>query len=246
MGCLLLTSACLSPSDGQTAAQTPTPSFFPTSTLPPSPIPATPIPESTSTPAPSATPFPRFFTNDFDSSLTGWAMLQAGNDAVPNIQNKDGSLVLQMDSPFTWLYALYGAQDYSDVRIDAQYVNRALTPSTAGLICRYSEEDGWFEYNLSADGTYNVLHGRWLSVGVVDYVPITEGASKEILPSGSIQKFGLACSETTLFLYINDDLFRRVDIARYNLQEGKVGLAVSSYENSPVIIGFDSITVSAP
>lgn len=246
MGCLILITACLSPSGGQTATPTSAPSFFPTSTPLPSPIPATRTPEATSTPVPSPTPFPRFFTNDFDSSLTGWVMLQAGNEAVPNIQNQDGSLILQMDSPFTWLYALYGAQDYSDVRIDAQYTNRALTPSTAGLICRYSEEDGWFEYNLSADGTYNVLSGRWLSVGVVDYVPITDGSSKEILPSGSIQKFGLACSETTLFLYINDDLFRQVNVARYDLQQGKVGLAVSSYENSPVVIGFDQITISEP
>jgi hypothetical protein len=242
MGFLILITAC------QTATPTPTPVIPPTlmATLPPSPIPATFTPEPTFTPAPSPTPFPRFFTNDFDSEWTGWVILQAGNDAVPNIQNKDGNLILQMDSPYTWLYSLYGAQDYTDVRIDAQYINQALTPAMAGLICRYSEEEGWFEYNLSTDGTYNVLFGRWLSVGVVDYVPITQGSSKEILPSGSVQNFGLACSKTTLSLYINETLFRQVDVSRYDLQQGKVGLAVSSYENSPVVIGFDKVIVSEP
>ena len=165
IGFLILTSAC------QSATPTLTPSLFPTSKLPPSPIPATVTPEPSPTPAPSPTPFPRLFTEEFDGSLAGWVILQAGNDGVPNIQTTDSRLTLQMDFPFTWLYALYGAQDYANIRIDAQFTNRALTPSAAGLMCRYSEEAGWLEYNVLTDGTYNVLYGRWLSVGIAEYLP---------------------------------------------------------------------------
>ena len=140
LGLILLTPAC----QPTTATQTLAPSLFPTSTPPPSPIPATVSPEPLSTLAPSPTPFPRLFTNEFEDSLTGWVILQAGNDAVPNIKNENSRLILQMDSPYTWLYALYGAQDYSNIRIDAQFENRALTPASAGLMCRYSDEGGWF------------------------------------------------------------------------------------------------------
>jgi hypothetical protein len=232
VGCLILVTAC------QPATATLEP-FFPTSTPPasPSPIPATFTPEPTSTPAPSPTSFPRMFTNEFDSSLEGWVILQAGNESVPNIKNENSTLVLQMDSVYTWLYALYGAQDYSNVRVDTQFTNRALTPSSAGLICRYSEEDGWFEYNVSSDGKYNVLYGRWLSVGIPEYLPIVDGTSREIQPSGAAQKIGLACFDT---------LFRQVDVARYELITGKVGMAASSYENAPIVIGFDHVTVSEP
>jgi hypothetical protein len=240
IGFLLLTSAC------QSATPTPAPSFFPTSTPPPTPIPATVSPEPSSTPEPSPTPFPRLFTEEFDGSLAGWVILQAGNDGVPNIQTTDSRLTLQMDFPFTWLYALYGAQDYTDIRIDTQFTNRALTPSAAGLICRYSEETGWFEYNVLSDGTYNVLYGRWLSVGIAEYLPIKDGTSKEIQPSGTTQTIGLTCSDSTLWLYINDTLIRKVDVSSYNLTEGKVGLAASSYENTPIVIGFDSVTLSEP
>jgi hypothetical protein len=240
LGFLILTSAC------QPATPTPAPSFFPTSTPLPTPIPATAAPEPSSTPAPSPTPFPRLFTEQFDGSLAGWVILQAGNDGVPNIKTEGSRLILQMDFPYTWLYALYGAQDYADVRIDAQFENRALTPSSAGLLCRYSEEAGWFEYNISADGTYNVLYGRWLSVGIAEYLPITDGTSKEIQPSGATQKIGLICSDSTLWLYINDTLIRQVDVSRYELTEGKVGLAASSFENTPIVIGFDSVTLSEP
>jgi len=240
LGFLLLTSAC------QPATSTPAPLLFPTSTLQPTPIPATASPQPLSTPAPSSTPFPRFFIEQFDSSLAGWVILQAGNDSVPNVKSEKSNLSLQMDSPYTWLYALYGAQDYFNIHIDAQFTNRALTPSSAGLMCRYSDADGWFEYNVSTDGTYNVLYGRWLSVGIAEYLPISDGTSNKIQPSGSTQTVGLTCSDSTLWLYINDTLIRKVDVSRYEPTEGKIGLAASSFENTPIVIGFDSVTLSEP
>jgi len=241
-GFLILTSACQS----TTATQTPAPSFFPTSTPPPTPIPVTTSPESSPTLEPSSTPFPRLFTENFDSSLTGWVILQAGNDGIPNIKTEGGHLILQMDSPYTWLYALYGAQDYTNVHLDAQFENRALTPSAAGLMCRYSDESGWYEYNVFTDGTYNILLGKWLSVGIADYLPIIDGTSTEIQPSGAAQKIGLTCSDTTLSLFINDKLIRNVDVSSYGLTQGKVGLAASSFENTPIVVGFDAVTISEP
>jgi len=246
VGCLFFLAAC----QPAAAVLTSAPSPFPTSTLSAtqSPVPATFTPEPTAsqTPAPSPTPFPRFFTNEFDSSLEGWVILQAGNEAVPNIQSENSSLVLQMDSAYSWLYTLYGAQDYSNIHIDAQFTNRALTPASAGLICRYSEADGWFEYNVSPEGNYNLLYGRWLSVGIPEYLPITDGSSKEIQPSGAVQKIGLTCSDTTVLLYANESLLRKVEVSRYELTEGKVGLTAASYENTPIVVGFDWVTVNEP
>ena len=242
IGCLILITACQPAAD----AATPAPSLFPTSTLPPSSIPATASPAPLPTLEPSPTPFPRLFTNEFDSDLTGWVILQAGNDSVPNIKNENSHLILQMDSPYIWLYALYGTQDYSNIRIAAQFENRALTPASAGLMCRYSDEGGWLEYNVSTDGTYNVLYGKWLSPGIADYLPIMDGTSNEILPSGSTQKIGLTCSDAVLWLYINDKLIRKVDVTRYELNEGKIGLTTSSFENTPIVTAFDWVTVSEP
>ena len=241
IGCLLLITACQS--------ATPTPELFPSPTAtfpPPTPIPATTTPEPLPTPEPSPTPLPRFFTHQFDASLAGWVILQAGNESVPNISTKDSTLRLQMDSPYTWLYALYGMQDYADVHIETEFVNSALSPAAIGLVCRYTETDGWFEYNISTNGTYNVLYGRWLDTGIADYLPIIDGASKEIGQSGSIQRIGLTCAGTTLQLYINETLVRSMDVTSYELAEGKVGLTASSFENVPVIAVFDWITVNEP
>jgi hypothetical protein len=113
-------------------------------------------------------------------------------------------------------------------------------------MCRYSDEGGWLEYSVSTDGTYNVLYGKWLSPGIADYLPIIDGTSSQIQPTGSTQKIGLTCSDSSLWLYINDKLIRKVDVARYELAEGKVGVTTSSFENTPIVTAFDWVTVSEP
>ena len=244
LGCLLFVTAC------QRVTATPAPEtfLFPTSTTLPTLLPASPTPELTATPTfePSPTALPRFFVQDFNDSIAGWVILQAGNDSVPAVNVADGSLLLQVDSPFTWLYALYGPEDYADIRIETQYQNLAGTPASAGLICRYSETDGWLEFNLSTDGLYNILYGKWLALGVAEYTPITDGTIKDAQPSGASQSIGLECSGDTLTLLVNETVLRRVDVSRFELGAGKVGVTIASYENFPVVVGFERVKVSEP
>jgi hypothetical protein len=242
IGCFLLITAC------QPAVVTPTSvaQLLSTATVPPTPIPATVTAQSTPTLEFTATPFPRFFTDEFDATFEGWVTLQAGNEATPNIKSENSNLILQMDSPYTWVYAVYGAQDYDDIRIDTQFTNQAGSPASIGLICRYSETDGWFEYNVSTDGTYNVLYGQWLENGIADYLPILSASSAAIQPSGASQEVGLICSDTTLSLLIDQNIIRNVEVSRYELTNGKVGVTASSFENVPVIAAFDWVKVSEP
>lgn len=240
IGCIFLLTAC------QPATPTPVAALFPTGTLAPSPIPVTDTPVPTATLEPTPTPFPPFFTHEFDASLAGWVILQAGSDSVPKITSENSRLLLQMDSPYTWLYVIYGPQDYASVRITTKFVNNALSPASMGLICHYSEVDGWLEYNVSTDGRYNVLYGKWLANGIADYRPVLDGSSNEIEQSGTEQQIGLVCSEGTMSLYINETLIRNVDVSRYVLAEGKVGVTASSFENTPVIASFDWVTISEP
>ena len=241
IGCLLLVTACQ-----PTSTPTPVAQLFPTATLSPTRIPVTHTPAPTVTLEPSPTALPRLFTNEFDSSLAGWAILQAGSDATPNVSTENSTLMLQMDAPFTWVYAVYGAQDYDDIRVDARFTNQAGSPASIGLICRYSETEGWLEYNVSADGTYNVLYGQWLANGIADYLPALSATSNAIQPSGGSQEIGLICSGTTLSLFIDQTLIRNVDVSRFELTDGKVGVTASSFENTPVIAAFDWVKVSEP
>ena len=154
--------------------------------------------------------------------------------------------MLQIDTPFVWAYAVYDMQDYETVRVDARFANQAGSPASIGLICRYSETDGWLEYNISTDGTYNVLYGQWLANGVASYLPVLSASSGAIQPSGTSQEIGLICSGTTLSLLIDQTLIRNVDVSRFTLTSGKVGVTVSSFENIPVTAAFDWVRVSEP
>jgi hypothetical protein len=187
-----------------------------------------------------------FFTDEFDASSSAWTMLQAGSDAVPNIAVENSRFVIQTDAPYAWIYSLYGPQEYGDVRIDTKFVNNALSPASAGLICRYSDTDGWLEYNVTTDGTYNLLYGEWLASGVANYLPVVNGSSNAVPQSGVELQIGLICSGTTASLLINDAVIRNADVSRFELANGKVGLAASSYENTPVIVSFDWFKVSEP
>jgi hypothetical protein len=240
LGCLILITAC------QSATPTPVAPLFPTATIAPTLIPATDTPAPAPTLESTPTPFPQFFTNEFDSTLAGWVILQAGNEASPNITTENSRLLIQMDAPYTWVYSLYGAQDYDNIRVDTKFVNNALSPASIGLICHYSETDGWLEYNVSTDGTYNVLYGKWLSNGIADYLPVLDGSSREIAQSGVEQEIGLICTGTVLTLLVNENVIRNADVSRFELTGGKVGVTASSFENTPVIASFDWVRVSQP
>lgn len=241
-GSILFIAAC------QPAAEAilPTSPALPTATIPPTTVPVTETPIPTPSPEPTSTPFPRFFTDEFDGSLGSWVILQAGSEAAPNVKTENSTLTLQMDAPFTWAYAVFSAQDYENVRIEARFANQAGSPSSIGVLCRYSESEGWFEYNVSTDGTYNVLYGQWLASGIADYLPILSAPSNAIQPSGASQQIGLLCSDTILSLYIDQNLIRNVDVSRFELSSGKVGITASSFENTPVIAVFDWVRVSEP
>ena len=243
LGCVLLITACQpATTPSPVTLSSPTATLLPTET--PIPLSATPAPTPTVEFTP--TPLPRLFTNEFDAPLAGWSILQTGSDAAPKVNTENSTLILQMDTPFTWVYTIYDAQDYADVRLDARFTNQGGSPAAIGLICRYSETDGWLEYNVYSDGTYNVLYGQWLANGIADYLPVLSASSNAIQPSGSSQEIGLICSGTTLSLLIDQTIIRSVDVSRFELAGGKVGVNTSSFENIPVIAAFDWVKVSEP
>jgi hypothetical protein len=240
IGFLALTAAC------QPAVSTLAPESTPIATIQTPPRPATVTPTIIPTEVLSPTPSPRFFTENFDMIPPAWSIIQTGNEASPQIKAKGGALTFELDASYTWTYAIYGAHDYADVRIDASFESLGTSSEATGLVCRYSEQNGWYEFNISTDGTYNVLYGQWMAQGIASYIPIANDATEYLKPGETQHELGLVCQQNTLLLYINQKLFRKVDVTRYGLTEGKVGLAVSSFESTPVISAFDWVEVNEP
>ena len=102
---------------------------------------------------------------------------------------------------------------------------------------------GYFE-KLAFRIIQHVKYVGAVFVGIAEYLPVASGPSEYIKLDNSPQEIGLTCQGTTLFLYINGKLFRNMDISRFEVVAGKVGLTVASFENTPVITAFDKVTVS--
>jgi hypothetical protein len=224
------------PEPGTPAARTPR-------AAPPS---ASPTPEWTFTATPPPTPLPRYFTEEFEGSLPAWSVLQSNTDTAPQTTLRGGYLIFDLAEAYSWAYAVIGTETYADVRIDALAGSRAGSPEAIGVFCRYDEQAGWYEFNVSSDGTYNVLYGQWLAPNVARYIPIAIDHANSINPLGAQNEIGLACQGTTLWLYLNGKLFRKLNETRFSLTDGKIGLSIASFENTPVTAAFDRVRVAEP
>ncbi len=235
IGFSILIAACnigvQPPATESPATQTPLPTLPPataTETVPPSPTAPTPTPE----------PPPLYFTDEFTSASPYWKFLQTGGDSAPTTSFLNDTLQISISSPDTWLIGIHNAHTYNNVFIKTK-ANISPTGSF-GLICRYNE-NGWYEFNIYSDGTYNLLYGKHLTEGVARYIPLSAEFSGHIAPSSEI---GLHCQDNSLLLYVNNNLVRRIDVTNYGLGEGQIGITASSVSESPVSVNFEWVQVS--
>lgn len=240
LGCLILTVAC------QNAAATPKVESTPmAATQTPPPLATATITFTpTSTLTPTTTPVPLFFTEEFNADLGAWTSFQTGGAQAPTVKLENDSLRIDFTSPETWYYTIHNAHEYSNVFVSTKFLG---TPSGyIGVICDYSESNGWYEFNLASDGTYSVLFGQWLTQGIAQYTPIA-AETTEYLKAGNFNyEVGLTCTENTLQLHINGKLFRKLDVTRYGLTKGKIGVTASSFDELPMIAIFEWVKVSEP
>lgn len=222
IGCLLLSLACNLPGSAPTVESPPT------QTPPPS-LEADATPQTSPTAMPE--PPPPYFTEEFDLPSPYWTHLQAGGAQPADLSTTNGALRILHTAPDTWLVGVHVIHTYSDVFVRAKVSLDA--GGSAGVICRYSETDGWYEFDIATDGDYNLLYGQWLAPGIVKYVPMFSGQAK--LPNG-IQgtEIGLFCEGDFLDLYVNGTRVRHFDATNYGLLEGNIGFATASFTQVPM------------
>lgn len=233
IGCLLLTAAC------NLGVPAPT-SDSPTLPSSPTAVIETQTVSNTETVSSTPKPPPLYFTEEFDATSPYWEFLQAGGTAVPLSSFQNGSLRFDISSPETWVIGIHTANSYSNVFVRAK--TSASPTGSTGLICRYSE-DGWYEFNVSNNGTYSLLLGQWLSPEVAKYIPVIHDLSNK-LTNISTSEIGLFCEDNFLQLYVNNTMIRRVEVTNYGLAEGKVGISASSFAEVPMSAIFEWIQVS--
>jgi hypothetical protein len=190
-------------------------------------------------------PAPLAFTEQFNGSLPYWTFQQVDNGhpaADPNVEN--GFLVFDLTGPNQWVYALYNTPPYADVRVDAQTDLPASGTGAFGIVCRYSEEQGWYEFNIYTDKTYVLLFGQWLAQGVARYTPLFRNGSEKIKTDAN--QIGLLCQGNLITPFINGVQMRSWQDNKFGLKTGKIGISAASFGNGPFTIAYDWLKVSQP
>ncbi len=243
---LLVTLACSITSAPFVPPSQPTQPILPTETLSPTKAPTeTPLPTKAPTATPAPTEPPVYFTEEFNGDIPDWwSFVQHGDKNKANISTDNSRLIFELNGTDVYAYLMYDPWIYKNVRLDVSAENRGKNTNSISLICRYSKNEGWYEFNIGNDGLWQIYVYDILTKG--GYKLLGSGGSTAIHTGKAINEYTAVCDGTTLSLYINGVKTTSFEEKIYALREGLVGIGVSSYDVLPIIVEFDWVSISKP
>ena len=233
-----------------TATTVVVPTAVPPTAVPPTAVPPTNVPPTSApTLAPTETSEPTaesepYYTEEFDYVPDNWyyEVLQ-GNEEKTDISVADGKLTFTIEDYDTYAYVYYEDYTYEDVYIEATATNRGTNDNMITLVCRYSDS-GFYEVNIGNDGLYDIY--AYIEAMNTGYRRLYNGGSRNINTGLKSNTFAMSCEGKEIKLWVNGVLERTVEDNNYNLPEGLIGVGVSSFDSTPVIIDFDYVYIDVP
>jgi hypothetical protein len=213
--------------------------------------------EPTSPPATPTAGLQKYHTEEFDGDLSSWPSFvvddrrdqpvittEQFNDVTASIKN--GSYLFDIERRKTYIYSIYNAFDYNDVRLDVHLDSRNINPSLSRLICRYSPAGGWYEFSIANNGLYNIYYAKPNASGLINYRPLANGGTDKVNAGNATNDYAISCKGNELSLYINGELIKTTSDDLSVLRTGKIGVAVSSDNSLPVLVAFSQVKISEP
>lgn len=190
----------------------------------------------------------QFFTEEFDGGIENWSRLNVTGSKETNVdglllETNDSRLVFEFSTKQLYTYLFYDPFEYENVTVEASVENRGMNDNNISLICRYSDE-GWYEFNVANSGLYNILYGFYKPDGGISYAFLADGGSNKIKSGKDVNTYKITCRDRKLSLYINNTETRVLEDNNYVLRKGKVGIGVSSFEQLPIKVEYDWVTIS--
>ena len=146
-----------------------------------------------------------------------------------------------IDSIYTYVYYLFKPLKVTDVRLDIKAENLGRNNNNISLVCRYSVEKGWYEFNIASNGLWWI---KRYDPRFNNYTDIGKGASRLINLGQATNEYGAVCKDNKLTLFINGKEVRT--LTDNTLVNGQVGFSVSSFNVTPVTVALDYFKISVP
>jgi hypothetical protein len=187
-----------------------------------------------------------YFTEEFEGDLSGWSyFLMSGDEDKMDLYAENGRLVFDLQGQRQFVYFKYDLYTYTNVKIELLAENLQKNTNSVSLICNYSDRFGWYEFNVSNGGEYEIYAYSELEGGYSD-PPLATGGSIHVRIGRDFNTYTAVCQGNQLKLYINGYLTREITDTRYNLKDGQVGFSVSSYNVLPILVEVDYFSISMP
>ena len=190
-----------------------------------------------------------FYTEEFDGKIEAWSsFMTSGIDRQVKTAVENGSLKIQL-SPFEnrtpWIYWVNSSFTYTDVQMEMVTTNNGNNANGVSMICHYNDY-GWYEFTVSNAGLYTIYAFDTTVSPEQGYFALATGGSTAIKTGQASNIYTAVCKGNELTLQINGVLVKNLTDPIYNFTEGNIGIGVSSPQNLPVDIQFESLSVSSP
>lgn len=223
----------------------PAPESQPVQNTPVEQIEPTTPPQPTESPIPTQPIAQQYFTEEFDTDNGNWDfnVVKNAESADPSKADAgitDGVFDFTIDGKNLTIYSFYTPYEYDNVKVDLVVENRGTNDNQINIICR-ATENGWYEFSIANSGLY------WIyAVDENGYRRLHDGGSTKIKAGKETNEYSIICNNRTLSLYINGIETRVFEENDYVFSKGLVGVGISSFNNLPVEIKINSVTLSEP
>jgi hypothetical protein len=182
------------------------------------------------------------YSTEFDALLSDWVyFLMSGDESNVSAEIADSKLKIEIDARDTWYYLYLDAMTVDNVRLDTRVENLGVNNNNVSLFCRYSDDRGWYEFNIANNGEYNIYFYDAVNNR---YNSLWSGGSTAIKMGKGVNEYTAICQGDSLGLWINGVEAKIIKNDR--LTEGNVGLSLSSFNVTPVVAEFDYFVASVP
>jgi len=207
--------------------------------------PPTDVPPPTAVPEPTQPPVQRFFTEEFDGDTSNWEYFHFGDDNANYDITTDGDrLVFNIPDENIYVYDIYNAQEYDNVRLETEVNNRGYNNNNVSLVCRLDPDEGWYEFSIANNGLYWVF--AYDIAGGSGYNQIANGGVQNIKTGKETNQYTIVCKEKTLSLYVNGKEIKTFDENKFSFKEGMIGVSVSSFDVVPINVEFEWVKIMEP
>jgi len=182
-----------------------------------------------------------FYTEEFSIPPENWTyILVSGEDADLDLYTQNDRLVFEITGENVWPYFSYNSFTYGDVRLDTRAENLGNNNNNITLYCRANDR-GWYEASVTNSGLYAFLRYEY---DTGEFTVLYNGGVQNLRTGKDTNDFTLICAGDRLTLAVNGVEVRTVEDSLFD--SGYVGISVASFEDVPVHVEFDYVTISEP